>query len=62
MFQLALAEAGDPHHVWMVGDNAVADVAGAQAVGIPAILVRAQKGTAHIGLAGAAERILASVR
>jgi len=29
-----------PTSVWMIGDNPVADVAGAEAVGIPAILVR----------------------
>jgi len=32
--------AGDPDEVWMVGDNIVADVQGAEALGIPAILVR----------------------
>jgi putative hydrolase of the HAD superfamily len=30
---------GRPSQVWMVGDNPVADVAGARAVGIPALLV-----------------------
>jgi FMN phosphatase YigB (HAD superfamily) len=29
-----------PSEAWMVGDNAVADVLGAEAVGIPAVLVR----------------------
>ncbi len=29
--------------LWMVGDNAAADVAGAKAVGIPAILVRRRR-------------------
>jgi hypothetical protein len=29
-----------PQHVWMIGDNPIADIAGAEAVGIPAILVR----------------------
>jgi putative hydrolase of the HAD superfamily len=39
-FELALARCGRPERVWMVGDNPVADVAGAEAVGIEAILVR----------------------
>jgi putative hydrolase of the HAD superfamily len=33
---------GDAATVWMVGDNVEADVAGAEAVGIPAILVRSE--------------------
>ena len=39
-FELALDRCGRPGEVWMVGDNPVADVEGATAVGIPAILVR----------------------
>jgi putative hydrolase of the HAD superfamily len=39
-FALARAAAGDPRTVWMVGDSVSADVAGAEAAGIPAILVR----------------------
>ena len=39
-FAIARREAGDPTRIWMVGDNPDADVLGAQAVGIPAILVR----------------------
>ena len=39
-FRIALRAAGEPDEVWMVGDNPVADVQGAEAVGIPAILVR----------------------
>jgi putative hydrolase of the HAD superfamily len=39
-FRLALGAAGQPEEVWMVGDNPEADVAGAERVGIPAILVR----------------------
>lgn len=39
-FEIALQRSGNPAHMWMVGDNPVADVAGAEAVGIPAILVR----------------------
>jgi putative hydrolase of the HAD superfamily len=39
-FALARRVAGDPPTIWMVGDNPTADVAGAEAAGIPAILVR----------------------
>lgn len=51
-----------PDTVWMVGDNPTADVAGAEAVGCKAILVRtAANGTRHHagGLVEAAEMILA---
>ncbi len=44
-FQRALDIAGHPDPVWMAGDNPVADVAGAEKAGIPAILVRAQEFT-----------------
>jgi putative hydrolase of the HAD superfamily len=40
-FEHALNRCGHPREVWMVGDNPVADLAGATSVGIPAILVRA---------------------
>jgi putative hydrolase of the HAD superfamily len=40
MFAIARRVAGDPGELWMVGDNPTADVAGAEAVGIRAILVR----------------------
>jgi len=40
MYQHALQFAGNPPRRWMVGDNPVADVEGAEAAGIPAILVR----------------------
>jgi HAD superfamily hydrolase (TIGR01549 family) len=36
----AVLEDLEPDDVWMIGDNVVADVLGAEAVGIPAILVR----------------------
>lgn len=36
----ALLEELDPDEAWMVGDNVVADVLGAEALGIPAVLVR----------------------
>jgi putative hydrolase of the HAD superfamily len=39
-FRLALATLGPVASVWMIGDNPQADVAGAEAMGIPAILVR----------------------
>ena len=39
-FEMVLESFPDPAAVWMVGDNPQADVAGAEAVGIPAILVR----------------------
>ncbi len=44
LFRRALAELGGPERVWMVGDNPRADVAGAEAVGIPAVLVRGIRG------------------
>ncbi|HVS84245.1 MAG TPA: HAD hydrolase-like protein, partial [Gaiellaceae bacterium] len=39
-FRLALRACGDPAEVWMVGDNPIADIEGAEAVGIRAIRVR----------------------
>lgn len=45
MFAAGRAAAGDPAELWMVGDNPVADVAGAEAVGIPAVLVRTPPGS-----------------
>jgi len=39
-FRLALEKVSYPKKVWMVGDNLKADVRGAEAAGIPAILVR----------------------
>lgn len=39
-FRIALAAIPAGAEVWMIGDNPVADVAGAEAMGIPAILVR----------------------
>ena len=40
LYQSALAIAGNPRDVWMVGDNLQADVLGAEKCGIKAILVR----------------------
>jgi putative hydrolase of the HAD superfamily len=39
-FRLALAAADRPDRIWMIGDNPTADIAGARAAGIDAILVR----------------------
>lgn len=47
-FRVALRACGEPESVWMVGDNPVADVAGALAVGVPAILVHAPGGAADL--------------
>ena len=52
-FAAARRAAGDPEELWMVGDNAVADVEGAERAGIPAILARAD----GAGLADVVERI-----
>jgi putative hydrolase of the HAD superfamily len=41
-FAAALDLAGEGGRVWMVGDNPIADVRGAEAAGIPGILVRGQ--------------------
>ncbi|MBK3570460.1 HAD family hydrolase [Streptomyces sp. MBT62] len=54
IFEVALERAGHPERVWMVGDNPVADLAGAQALGIPGILVD----PAQNGLRPAVRRIL----
>lgn len=40
IFELALEAMDRPRYAWMVGDNIRADVLGAQAAGIPGILVR----------------------
>lgn len=59
-FRLVLEEFRHPEQVWMVGDNPIADVAGAEALGIPAIQVRtAATGTERHApdLRGAAEII-----
>lgn len=39
-FRAAMEAAGHPENVWMVGDNPIADVAGAERAGIPAIWLR----------------------
>lgn len=63
-FRLALEACGDPQRRWMVGDNPAADVAGAEALGIPAILIRTDA-TARLrapDAAGAAALILGERR
>ncbi len=39
-FRIALRAAGAPTSVWMVGDNPIADIAGAAQVGVPGVLTR----------------------
>jgi putative hydrolase of the HAD superfamily len=58
-FAIALRAAGDPRRVFMVGDNPVADVRGAEAAGIPALLVRSPS-DGGLGLLEAAARIEAA--
>jgi putative hydrolase of the HAD superfamily len=43
-FRHALRESGAADRRWMVGDNPDADVGGAQALGIPAVLIRTEGG------------------
>lgn len=65
IYAAALAAAGDPDEVWMVGDNVVADVQGAEAAGIPAILVRREGVSAPRRaetLAGVVPYVLGSAR
>ena len=59
MFRIALRQAGDPDGAWMVGDNPIADIAGAESVGIRGLLVRtaADDGPGR-GLAWAVETIV----
>ena len=42
-FAKARATLGDPASIWMIEDNPVADVAGARAAGMPAVLVRGER-------------------
>ncbi len=39
IYRIALERAGNPKEVWMIGDNVKADIEGAEAVGIKAVLV-----------------------
>jgi putative hydrolase of the HAD superfamily len=60
MYAKGLARAGHPRTAWMVGDNPVADVEGARAAGLPAILVRQKPGSVVKGvdLASAVRKII----
>lgn len=59
-FQRAVEAMGRPVRKWMIGDNPIADVRGAEAVGIPAILVHtgSPEGTT-VGLRQAVTMVLA---
>jgi len=63
-FRAAIEVAGHPETLWMVGDNPIADVAGAQQCGIPAILVHSEGPAERIatGLEHAADIILSMDR
>jgi putative hydrolase of the HAD superfamily len=51
---------GQPARMWMVGDNPVADIRGAEAVGIPAFLVHTESATGMtVGLQQAVAKVLA---
>lgn len=39
-YRVAMEQLGQPNHAWMIGDNPIADVAGAKRAGLQAILVR----------------------
>lgn len=60
-FKHALRACGSPPQVWMVGDNPQADIAGAEALGIRAVLVRGDGSDAKPprGLLEAAAQIIA---
>ena len=60
-FRIALRAEGNPRRRWMVGDNPLADVEGAEALGIPAILVRTSGSTRRsaVDVATAARMIVA---
>jgi putative hydrolase of the HAD superfamily len=63
LFRHVYRACGSPDEIWMVGDNPVADVAGAEAVGYRAILVHSHAGDVRRRAAGplaAAEIILGS--
>jgi putative hydrolase of the HAD superfamily len=59
-FGIAPRAEGNPRRRWMVGDNPLADVEGAEALGIPAILVRTSgsAGRTAIDVAAAARLIV----
>jgi len=47
-FSIGLQTLPDASQVWMIGDNPVADIRGAEQVGIPAILVRRSDATVQL--------------
>ncbi len=55
IFRLALEAAGRPREAWMVGDNIVADVLGAERAGMRGILVRQEDSRARWSCAGLAD-------
>jgi putative hydrolase of the HAD superfamily len=61
-FQRAVQAMGRPVRTWMIGDNLMADIRGAEAVGIPAVLVhtKSAEGTT-VGLRQAVTEILAGL-
>jgi putative hydrolase of the HAD superfamily len=62
-FRAALHACGEPRERWMVGDNPRADVAGAEALGVPAILIRTDgEATRRAPDAVAAARLIVSGR
>jgi len=46
-FKIALNTGGHPRKAWMIGDNLNTDVEGAEAAGIPAVLVRHKQTGGH---------------
>ncbi len=58
-FLHALRECGAPSRRWMIGDNPLADGAGASALGIPVVLIRGgHRGGRGPGAEGLADRVL----
>jgi putative hydrolase of the HAD superfamily len=57
-FRHALEICGQPSQRWMVGDNPIADVEGAEAVGIPAVLVRREAKARYTASDAAAAALL----
>lgn len=43
IYQYALAKLQNPSEIWMIGDSIIADVKGAESVGIKGVLVRSKK-------------------
>jgi FMN phosphatase YigB (HAD superfamily) len=62
IFEIALAAAGHPDVCYMTGDNPAAGIAGAQAVGIPAILVHNKPGSTADFVCGSLTDVLGVLR